>query len=373
MGATRPSERVRFLGRCAIGFSCVAIVLLAWLPFPAVARAVAGGPDRVYFPETGHTVSFGFLDFWLRNGDVPIFGYPLSEELSEDGVTVQYFERAVFEWHPEAPAEWRVQLRRLGAEAAVGRFDRAFRPAAPLGSPACRYFPETEHNLCHGFRSFWERFGGVRVFGYPISEELAEDGLTVQNFERARLEWHPEFAGSAYEIQVSRLGAWAAQRKGIATAPVLLPGDVPTYDSALFPAVPSLVRTPPPGAPVREPKWIEVDLSDQVLRAWEFDRVVFASLVSTGLPQYPTPSGTFRVYRKLLFERMRGGTPGIDYYDLPNVPHTMYFYLGYALHGAYWHNNFGHPMSHGCVNLPLDAAAWLYEWTPLGTVVWIHP
>ncbi len=120
-------------------------------------------------------------------------------------------------------------------------------------------------------------------------------------------------------------------------------------------------------------KWIEVDLSDQALRAWEYDRLVFSTLVSTGLPWYPTPTGTFRVYVKLRYEHMRGGTPGIDYYDLPNVPHTMYFYLGYAIHGAYWHNNFGHPMSHGCVNLPLDAAAWLYDWTPVGTVVWIHP
>jgi len=340
---------------------------------PSAARAVSGGPDRVYFPETGHTLAYGFLEFWLSNGDLPIFGYPLSEEVNEGGVTVQYFERAVFEWHPEAPLAWRVQLRRLGAEASAGRSDRAFRPAVPLDDVNCRYFPETQHNLCHGFRGFWERFGGVRLFGYPLSEELSEDGLTVQYFERVRLEWHPELAGTAAEVQVSRLGAWAAQRIGHATAPLPPPVDLPVYDPSLFPRVPQLVRIPPPGAPVQEAKWIEVDLSDQVLRAWEHDQLVFATLVSTGLPQYPTPTGIFRVYTKLRYEHMRGGTPGIDYYDLPNVPHTMYFYLGYAIHGAYWHNNFGHPMSHGCVNLPLDAAAWLFEWTPVGTVVWIHP
>ncbi len=359
-----------------VGIGTVALGLMANLLVglfsPGVA-AVSGGPDRVYFPQTGHTLSYGFLEFWLQHGDVPIFGYPLSEEIDRNGVTVQYFERAVFEWHPEAPVEWRVQLRRIGVEASAGRSDRAFRPAVPIASSACRYFPETQHNLCHGFRTFWERFGGLRLFGYPISEELIEDGLTVQYFERARLEWHPERVGTAYEIQVSRLGAWAAERDGIETAPLPAPTDVPTYDPALFPVVPGLVRTPLPGAPLQEAKWIEVDLSDQVLRAWEYDRLVFATLVSTGLPQYPTPTGTYRIYTKLRYERMRGGTPGIDYYDLPNVPHTMYFYLGYAIHGAYWHNNFGRPMSHGCVNLPLDAAAWLYDWTPVGTVVWIHP
>lgn len=351
----------------------LALALLFVIALPSPAGAVLGGPERVYFPETGHTLAYGFLEFWLRNGDVPIFGYPLSEELSEQGMTVQYFERAVFEWHPEAPAEWRVQLRRLGVEATRGRSDRAFLPTEPADNTACRYFVETQHNLCHGFRWFWERFGGVRIFGYPISEELTEDGLTVQYFERARLEWHPEQRGTAGEIQVTRLGDWAARRIAAERAPLAQPPDVPVYTPALFPRVPGLVRTLPAGAPVGEAKWIEVDLSDQALRAWEHDRLVFWTLVSTGLPQYPTPTGTFRVYVKLRYERMRGGTPGIDYYDLPNVPHTMYFYLGYALHGAYWHNNFGHPMSHGCVNLPLDAAAWLYDWTPVGTVVWIHP
>ncbi len=361
--------------RCGCTVLCwlCAVAIALWSLRPGEVRAVAGGPDRVFFPETGHTLAYGFLEFWLRNGDVPVFGYPLSEELTRQGVTVQYFERAVFEWHPEAPPEWRVQLRRLGAERAAGRADPAFRPAVPVQAPQCRYFVETQHNLCHGFRAFWERSGGVRVFGYPLSEEFTEDGRTVQYFERVRLEWHPERAGTADEVQVTALGRWALERDGLRPTPLAPPSDVPRYDPSLFRHIPQLVRTPLPGAPVHEPKWIEVDLSDQTLRAWEGDRLVFGTLVSTGLARYPTPTGSFRVYAKLRYERMRGGTPGIDYYDLPNVPHTMYFYRGYALHGAYWHNNFGQPMSHGCVNLPLDAAAWLYDWTPIGTVVWIHP
>jgi lipoprotein-anchoring transpeptidase ErfK/SrfK len=104
-------------------------------------------------------------------------------------------------------------------------------------------------------------------------------------------------------------------------------------------------------------KWIEVDLSDQKIVAWEGETPVMNFTVSTGLPNTPTVQGEFRIYEKLTATRMSG--PG---YDLPGVPHTMYFYGGYALHGAYWHNNFGQPMSHGCVNLSLPDAESLFNW-----------
>jgi lipoprotein-anchoring transpeptidase ErfK/SrfK len=118
-------------------------------------------------------------------------------------------------------------------------------------------------------------------------------------------------------------------------------------------------------------KWIDIDLSSQTLRAYAGNRVIYSTRISSGTSRYPTVQGTFRVYSKLRAQRMRGGV-GRDYYDLPNVPHVMYFYGGYAIHGAYWHNNFGRPMSHGCVNLPLRIASTLYNWTPMGTTVRVH-
>lgn len=118
-------------------------------------------------------------------------------------------------------------------------------------------------------------------------------------------------------------------------------------------------------------KWIDVNLSTQSVTAYEGQTPVFHAIVSTGTWQHPTVVGTYRIYVKYERTRMRGGF-GADAYDLPNVPYVMYFYKGYGLHGTYWHNNFGTPMSHGCVNLPTRDAQWLYNWAPIGTTVVTH-
>ncbi|MBI1919180.1 L,D-transpeptidase [Candidatus Microgenomates bacterium] len=121
-------------------------------------------------------------------------------------------------------------------------------------------------------------------------------------------------------------------------------------------------------------KRIQVDLTNQRLYAYEGDQLVYEFPVSTG-KWAPTPTGTFKIWVKLKRTKMEGGNKAIStYYYLPNVPNVMYFYndetpksRGFGLHGAYWHNNFGHPMSHGCVNLPLDWAEKLFAWAdPVG-------
>lgn len=111
-----------------------------------------------------------------------------------------------------------------------------------------------------------------------------------------------------------------------------------------------------------EEKWIEVSLDQQMLRAWEGNNIVLEFPVSSGL-WAPTPKGTFHIWYKTRAQKMEGGSKELGtYYNLPNVPNNMFFYRGYAVHGAYWHNNFGQPMSHGCVNAPLDKVATLFEW-----------
>lgn len=110
-------------------------------------------------------------------------------------------------------------------------------------------------------------------------------------------------------------------------------------------------------------KWIEIDLAQQKIRAWEGNKQVMEYIISSGKRSTPTPPGEYRVWVKLRYTRMRGGIRGTsDYYDLPNVPYVMYFHKGYGIHGAYWHMRFGTPVSHGCVNLQIPDAGSLYNW-----------
>ncbi len=114
-------------------------------------------------------------------------------------------------------------------------------------------------------------------------------------------------------------------------------------------------------------RWIDVNLSKQTLYAYEGNTIVRSFLVSTGVRQFPTVTGQYHIYVKLLSTLMHG----VGYY-LPNVPYTMYFYKSYGIHGTYWHHNFGHPMSHGCVNMYTPDSEWLYYWASVGTLVNIH-
>lgn len=118
-------------------------------------------------------------------------------------------------------------------------------------------------------------------------------------------------------------------------------------------------------------RWIDVDLSRQVLTAYEGRKPVFRTRISSGLPQFPTVAGTFSIYVKYESADMSGGA-GDDEYFLPAVPYVMYFHGNYGLHGTYWHNNFGQPMSHGCVNLFTPDAEWLFNWASVGTRVVAH-
>lgn len=109
-------------------------------------------------------------------------------------------------------------------------------------------------------------------------------------------------------------------------------------------------------------KWIEIDLSEQKLVAWERGSKFLESLVSSG-KWGRTPTGEFNIWAKFKYTKMSGGSKELHtYYYLPNVPYTMYFFKGFGLHGTYWHNNFGQTMSHGCVNLPTLVAEKLFYW-----------
>ncbi|MCC6627045.1 MAG: hypothetical protein IT340_06540 [Chloroflexi bacterium] len=203
------------------GSAPVTLRVIVERPTGRVAPLAVPAGQGQYFNETGHNLLFGFKSYWERNGGLAIYGYPLTEEFKEinpaDGkeYTVQYFERARFEYHPEhkgTPHE--TQLGLLGRQVTAGREEEPpFRRLRDLpDTPERRFFAATSHTLFGGFRLYWERYGGLAQFGYPISEEFREvnpaDGkaYTVQYFERARFEYHPEHKGTPYEVELGLLG-----------------------------------------------------------------------------------------------------------------------------------------------------------------------
>ena len=143
---------------------------------------------------------------------------------------------------------------------------------------------------------------------------------------------------------------------------------IPDSDSAQGAYLQPASWNPPAAAPtITSGKQVVVDLSDQRVYAYENGQLLKTVVVSTGLSQFPTVQGDFRVYLKYESQTMSG-----EGYYLPGVPYVIYFYQGYSLHGTYWHSNFGQPMSHGCVNMPTPDAQWFYTWTEIGTPVHVQ-
>lgn len=175
----------------------------------SVALAAANDPvdptNYVFFDKTGHNVSGLFLSFYNTYGGLDKFGYPRTEVVIEGGRKVQYFQRAVYEHWPENPAGQQVQLRLLGDIMTTSR--RPFPTVEPFpNSDGHQYFSETKHGVHSVWLDYFNKNGGITYFGYPISEILIESGLLVQYFQRARVEYHPENAGTQYMIQLGLLG-----------------------------------------------------------------------------------------------------------------------------------------------------------------------
>ena len=182
------------------------------------------------FAETGQTVCDPFRRAWEERGGLARFGYPISDERLERDPTsgavtiVQWFERTRFERAPDSPSLLPdVQLGLLGRQITAGRTrEPAFAAIANPGDGS--WFQETGHTLRHGFRAYWEATGGLAVYGFPISEEFQEvnpaDGktYTVQYFERARFEYHPEHKGTPYEVELGLLGQQALARLAVSAA-----------------------------------------------------------------------------------------------------------------------------------------------------------
>jgi len=360
---------------------------------------------QAYVKATGHTVRGMMLDYWRANGATAVYGHPISEPFaSPRGYYSQAFENAIFEYHPEnqgtdyplvqlAPigqsiiSEQTSSLRRdrrrnSGGGDPRGSIWMALDPESSAARSAIDeggFFNEvTGHTVTRDFADWYNANEGAYFFGAPLSQAYRAAGLTLQHFECATL------MRQGGDIKLAPIGKAGAELLGVDLTPVDRSG-LPEFKEDLF------TNRANPGAigslstPGR--KWIEVNTSQSRMWAYQGDTAVMTTLVSTGLAPNNTERGTFRIRMKFEKQTMSGfedrtgevvglgDTPvaNATRWEVKDVPHVMYVNSdAEAIHGAYWHNNFGRPMSHGCINLPLDVAAFMYGWAPIGTMVWVH-
>jgi lipoprotein-anchoring transpeptidase ErfK/SrfK len=322
-----------------------------------VPSATGAQTAPLFARPTGHTIPATFRPLWESTGGQNGLGWPLDEATTTNGVTQQWFEYGRI----AQQAGSQPQLADVGVEAAKFGSILNSLPFQPVAKPPgitlanASYLPKWGHWVANGFYSVWKT--KEVLLGDPISEEFAQDGTTVQYFERGQL-MIDTTANNA--IRVTQLGVLA---HGPVAAAVDPPDGADFIGDAPIRSIQGV--TPHPG------HWALVNLAEQHLYAFDGTKLVDDLAVSTGVAGHETPTGTYFVQQRFLSQEMIG--PG---YDLPNVPYVQYFgndnlswHEGYSLHGTYWHHNWGHVMSHGCVNLPTDFAAWLWDWANVGTPV----
>lgn len=410
-GADRTTQKRSRFGSIAMILAVFSLVMTSLMPLasqPAAAQQSDWAPPQtVYIPETGHTLDRLFLDMWRNAGGASAFGYPITPEITlENGHIVQYLQYARFEYMPEGDENGNiVRLGKIGEELRPITLQRSMiassKPAqssdlaesaalmkawlpveeknAQIGEDEYALFvEETGHVIRTGFLDFWYNTGAESYLGYPLTEEYTLDGVIYQVFERGQLQYSPETG-----VMMVPVGKVLAEKYKLDTEPTAQ-GNVPTYDEALFVPPPEPTPEPVEIAEIDDPAvanapeaatgevWIDINLSNEYMKVYKGTTVVMETYISSGKPGFETPPGTYFVNTKLEVQDMEGVLGG-EYYNVPNVPWVMYFTdVGHAIHGAYWHNNFGTPMSHGCINVPVDLAEQLYNLASVGTRVEIH-
>jgi hypothetical protein len=360
---------------------------------------------QVYSKSTKHSIRGLMLDYWRALGADNVYGNPVSEPFaSPTGYYSQAFENAVFEYHPEfegtndplvrmapigsALIGKRVEGLRRDKRREMGGGDRRSSIWAALDpkSDAVKrakddggfYSDVSGHTVAGDFADWYTAHEGGFYLGEPLSQAFKEAGTTIQYFECGALIRRNDV------VRLAPLGARGAEALGVDLSPIAQ-DDLPEFAESLF----KTAENPDPVGDITTPgrKWVEVNISQERLWAYQGDTVVMTTLVSTGLAPNNTERGTFHIRMKFEKQTMSGfasstgevvglgdnPVAGATHWEVKDVPNVMYVNTdAEALHGAYWHNNFGQPMSHGCINLPLDVASWMYGWTPLGTMVWVH-
>lgn len=371
-----------------------------------------------FFPETGHTISGRVAKFWQAQGDLAIFGMPTTEPFAEKGtgLTIQVFERAVLEDNGSAG----VTVRKMAAQLAeddglLG--DPAFLPAPPTGG-ATRLVKAEDGLRLRGLPSLnadiiavlpdnaefiaapnesgnW--IGGY-LDGYAgwVSADFLKDPPALPKISVK--DWNPGI------WQGAALGETNVRSKPTTTSDiveVLQYGDELTVkawvkgeevftganlwaqmDDGKFVYARNIGRNAPvepPPLPSDAPaigRWIDVQLTQQLMTAYEDRNPVRVSVTTTGMAGWETPPGFFTILRRVANETMESGAIGAEnFYKLEDVLFTQYFTdRGHAIHFAWWRTpeTIGRPGSHGCLNLLFDDSQFYWEWANIGTPVYVH-
>jgi len=359
---------------------------------------------QVFVSETGHSVSGTMLEYWRTTGSASGYGNPISEPFAApNGLYSQAFERGIFQYNPDwlNTEDPTVRLMPIGTQLITARRDSlradsrrtggdprltAFvvpaagsRRAAVVSELGGRFSETTGFSIAGDYQAWYDANEGDFYLGSPISEPHLERGRTVQYYEN----------GLLYEsdngVNVAALPTENPATYGFITDSIDQ-GDIPEYDESLF-----MTADNPGGVDTTQlggHRSIVVSLGEQTMYVHQGGTTVLTSLISSGLAPNVTSPGEFHVRLKFPQQTMAGftnetgevtgfqdaakdnGAAGDIPWEVTDVPNVMYFSLSAeALHGAYWHNNFGNPMSHGCINQPLDVAAFMYGWASLGTEV----
>jgi hypothetical protein len=337
------------------------------------------------------TIDPAFSRYYWRNDGIRLLGWIETGGVLEYGRLVQYFEKARLEDHSatESDPRWSIMYGRVVAELielapyqAINGIALTYgelrnfsqlQPApvghsgGPMPIEGGVFVPATADqssgpgyvvpDVFWGYMARADRVpsGWLHGLGLPLTNAFqatalkSEGARTVlmQAFERGTLTFDPLNPAD-----------WQVERGNTGMDAVVARGAIPVH------------AEPRPQTGIKS---IEIDLSAQWLYAYDGDLMVFDAPISSGKDGFETVKGRFKVERKYVKKDMQGEERGEEW-DVPDVPHVMFFHLGFAIHGAYWHNRFGtgERRSHGCVNLSLSDAEWLYNWAPLGTTVLVY-
>ena len=344
--------------------SILAVVLLATFVSIGPRDARADAPSQVYFDSTGQVLGDPFLGAWLDKGGLKVLGEPVSPAIQQDNEWIQWFKFGRFQLDKPTVTDGSkddVQSAPLGLDVATELGYTLWHPAFKKVDGANwsdqRYFPETGHTIANAFKGAWEKNNFGDQLGNPISQEFITNGVTYQFFDQGALSWTKDFGVSL--VPLGMIDAAMHQELRLKGDQ---PADVPVYNDRTFASASDLAGE----------RWIDIDLSNYALTAFVGSTPVFSTVIVDGAAATPTVEGEFYIYTKMDTQTMSGDNVDGTKYETKDVPWVMYFYADFAIHGAYWRDSFGYSGSHGCVNLPVDDAAWLYTWASVGTRVEVH-